>query len=382
MTNPGNSPGNSPGASVLLFEHEARGGHIVAEARLNAAATLNALTLEMIDILTPALQNWSLDDSVVAVVVTGSGERAFSAGGDVQALYLAMESNHHAGDRVDDYPYDFFEREYRLDYLLHNFPKPLVAVGHGVIMGGGLGLFSAASIRIVTENVRIAFPEVTIGLFPDAGGTWLLRNIEPHLGLFLGMTGSQVNGADALLLGLGTHAVAREDLDQLLSGILGLGFDAEPTSDGQRISEYLFDQRSVTMPEAELPNVSESVTVDDDLADVVSWLRGLAGRSAWIDKGLATLERGCPTTVGIVHEQIKRGRGMSLADCFRLEMTVATHCADNHDFSEGVRALLIDKDNQPNWQFGDLESLPHDYVADHFEEPWSVNPLHDLETTT
>ena len=367
---------------MLLFEHEASAGHIVAEARLNAVATLNALSLEMIDILTPALQAWSRDDRVVAVILTGSGERAFSAGGDVQALYLAMENNHRAGDRVDDYPYEFFEREYRLDYLLHTFEKPIVALGHGVIMGGGLGLFSAASHRIVTENVRIAFPEVTIGLFPDAGGTWLFRNIEPHLALFLGMTGSQINGADALLLGLGTHAIAREDLDRLLSGMLGLDFEAAPTSDRQRIGEYLHNQPSVAMPEAELPNVSESITSGGDLADVVGSLRALAGRSAWIDRGLATLERGCPTTIGIVNEQVKRARGMSLADCFRLEMTVATHCADNHDFSEGVRALLIDKDNQPAWQFGDLESLPHDYVADHFEEPWSDNPLHDLETTT
>ena len=119
------------------------------------------------------------DESVAAVVLTGSG-RAFSAGGDIQALYRAMAANHQAGERVDDYPYDFFEREYRLDYALHTYPKPLVALGHGVIMGGGLGIFAAADFRVVAENVRIALPEVSIGLFPDAGGTWLLKQLPEH----------------------------------------------------------------------------------------------------------------------------------------------------------------------------------------------------------
>ncbi|MFV2091444.1 MAG: enoyl-CoA hydratase/isomerase family protein, partial [Pseudomonadales bacterium] len=284
-------PMNAPGASVLLLEHGAAGGRIVAEARLNSAATLNALSLEMIDILTPAMKEWAREDRVVAVILTGGGERAFSAGGDVQALYRAMENNHHAGERVDEYPYQFFEREYRLDYLLHTFDKPLVAFGHGIIMGGGLGLFGAASIRIVTEKVRIAFPEVTIGLFPDAGGTWLLRNMPERYALFLGMTGSRVNAADAVLLGLGTHSISRAHLDQVLSGILELPFTGDKDADRLRVDEFLQAQEPVPMPRAELPVVRETVTANGDLGDIVTSIRSLNGTSQWVDEGLAAMEQ-------------------------------------------------------------------------------------------
>lgn len=367
------------GAPVLTFEHETTGGRIVAEARLNSEATLNALSLEMIDLLMPAIGRWIGDERVVAVLLTGGGERAFSAGGDIQALYRAMGVNHQAGERVDDYPYDFFEREYRLDYRLHTCPKPLLALGHGVIMGGGLGIFSAADIRVVTENVRIALPEVTIGLFPDAGGSWLLKNLPEHQALFLGMTGSHLNAADALATGIGTHPVARADLDTLLPAILALPFSGESAADRRRLAGLLERQSPPEMPALELAAVPDKLHADDGLGDLVQAVRALSGTSAWVDRGIATMERGCPTTVGIVVEQIRRARTLDLAGCFRMEMTIATHCADNHDFSEGVRALLIEKDNQPVWQFGDLETLPAGYVNDHFVEPWPVNPLHDLE---
>lgn len=375
----------NPGPTVVTLEHELNGGLRLAEARLNSESTLNALSLEMIDLLAPALGRWVSDDAVVAIVLTGAGDRAFSAGGDIQALYRAMVANHQAGERIDEYPYDFFEREYRLDYALHTCPKPLVALGHGVIMGGGLGIFSAADFRIVTENVRIALPEVTIGLFPDAGGTWLLKNLAQHQALFLGMTGSHIRGGDALLTGIGTHGVARSSLDDVLSGLKALDYTADAAEDKVRLTRFFGETCGSVpeeMPAAELPAVPDNLEADNGLADAVNVLRSLTGRSEWIDGGIATMERGCPTTVGIVVEQIRRARtlDLDLADCFRMEMTIATHCADNHDFSEGVRALLIEKDNAPDWQFGDLASLPEGYVDDHFEEPWPINPLHDLET--
>ena len=364
---------------VKFFEHPSPGGRVVAEARLDSQSTLNALSLEMIDLLSPALKRWATDDSVAAVLLTGAGERAFSAGGDIQALYRAMQVNHEAGERVDDYPYEFFEREYRLDYLLHTFPKPLVALGHGVIMGGGLGIFRAAGIRLVTENVRIAMPEVTIGLFPDAGGTWLLKNMPEHQALFIGMTGAHLNADDALLAGIATHAVARAELEGLVAGISALSFEGDPALDQATITGFANQLDAPDLPPAELGAVSEALNADDGFLAAAASVRTMAGASAWVDKAIGTMERGCPTTVGIVVEQIRRARTMTLADSFRMEMTVGTHCADNHDFSEGVRALLIEKDNQPNWQFGDLESLPEGYVLDHFEEPWARNPLFDLE---
>ncbi|MEQ9005475.1 MAG: enoyl-CoA hydratase/isomerase family protein, partial [Pseudomonadales bacterium] len=217
-------PVNDPQAPVLLFEHQTPSGHVLAEARLNVEATLNSLSLPMIDILRPALDRWADDDAVAGILLTGAGERAFSAGGDIQALYRAMVRNHEAGAIVDDYPDRFFEHEYRLDYRIHTYPKPVISVGHGVVMGGGLGIFSGARHRVVTEKSRIALPEVTIGLFPDAGATWLLRNMPAHVATFIATTGAHVNGADAVAVGVATHAVAAAERDRIREGLLHLSW--------------------------------------------------------------------------------------------------------------------------------------------------------------
>ena len=369
-------PLNDPAAPVLFFEHETASGHVLAHAHLHVEATLNSLSLEMIDLTTPMLASWAGRDDVAALLFTGAGDRAFCAGGDIQALYHAIVKNHEVGEVVDDYPYEFFEREYRFDYQIHTFPKPVIALGHGVVMGGGLGIFSGADYRIVTERSRIAMPEVTIGLFPDAGQTWLLRNMAPHHATFLGVTGSHMNGADALAVGLATHQVAGEARAGLLSGLCAADF-ADP--------EAAVAQVLAALPPAELPAdqvsaIPDTLSPTGSLAEVVSAIRALRGTSDWIDRGIDAMDHGCPTTVGIVVEQLKRAQSMTLAETFQMEMVIGTHCANNHDFAEGVRALLIEKDNSPTWQFDDLESLPEAYVAAHFADPWNgaANPLADL----
>lgn len=389
-------PVNNEQASVQLFEHTLSSGFVVAEARLNSESTLNSLSLEMIEILDQALRNWAAEDGVVAVVLTAAGDRAFCAGGDIQALYYAMVRNREVGECVDDYPYSFFESEYRLAHLLHLYAKPVIAIGQGIVMGGGLGLFSAVDFRVVTERTRIAMPEVTIGLFPDAGATWLLRNLPAHVALFLAMTGSQINAEDALAIGVATHQLAAVDIPEFRDKLLALAWRGESAADAGLIDDCLqtcapdhsksAHQGStsarphlVHSSDLHLDCLPETVTLQPRLSEVVAQLRALRGVSPWVDAGLATLDRGCPCTVGIIHEQLLRARSLSLADCFRLEMTVATHCADRHDFMEGIRALLIEKDNSPSWLFGNLESLPQGYVTAHFAEPWPQNPLQDLE---
>ena len=368
---------NHQGASVALYEHETKGERILAEARLNAPTTLNSLSLEMTRILRPALSAWRDDDRVAALLFTGTGDRAFCAGGDIQALHHAMVKNHDAGRTLDTYPFDFFENEYRLDYLVHTYPKPVVTVGHGVVMGGGLGIFSASRFRVVTERSRIAYPEVAIGLFPDAGGSWMLRNIEPHIALFLGCTGAHFNGGDAIAIGLGTHSVANGEREAVLSALLAIDY-AGNADDARCIEAALATLPTVALPAVQVDAIPANLTLAGGYAEVVERLRRLKGND-WLSKAVATMERGCPTTVGVVVEQLSRAPNLNLADCFRMEMTIATHCALNRDFAEGVRALLIEKDNNPNWLFGDLDGLDYDHVLKHFEPPWPQSPLHDLE---
>lgn len=371
------SPINASDAVVVLYEHLTASGHVLAEARLNVESTLNSLSLEMIDLLAPALTRWADDARVVAVLITAAGEKAFSAGGDIQALYRAMVRNHEANAIVDAYPYAFFEREYRLDHQLHTYAKPVVALGHGIVMGGGLGVFGGSSLRVVTEKSRIALPEVTIGLFPDAGATLFLGRMPAHVATFMAMTGASLNGADAVSVGLATHSVPAADRGRVRAALIAADWAG---ADARVVAERVLD----SMPPAPLPArqidvLPTSLNPSGSAAEVAARVAALAGLNTWVDNAIATMQRGCPVSVGIVAEQLKRAPGLAPADAFRMEMIIGSHCASNRDFAEGVRALLIDKDNAPRWSCASVDVLPAATVAAHFAAPWPTNPLADLE---
>lgn len=365
-------------AVVVFSEHKTKDGQTLAQAMLNAPGTLNSLSLEMIDLLRPALSHWSERSDVVAVLFTGSGDKAFSAGGDITALRASIVANQAAGKVVDSYPFDFFEREYRLDYQLHNYPKPLVALGHGIVMGGGLGVFGGCAHRIVTEKSRIALPEVGIGLFPDAGATWLLGQMASHYATFLAVTGSHVNAADALAVGFANHSIPVAERANLLPALLALGWAGDAEADHQAITALLNQLPAAPLPDRQVDDIPETLNPTGTTAEVVARIAALEGGGKWIDRGVASMQGGCPASVGVAVEQLKRAPTLSMEACFQLEMTVATHCAQFFDFAEGVRALLIDKDGAPQWQHDSVAELPQAHVDQHFVEPWPQNPLHDL----
>ena len=244
---------------------------------------------------------------------------------------------------------------------------------------GGLGIFGASQFRVVTEKSRLAVPEITIGLFPDAGASWTLKNMAPHHAEFLGLTGSHVNASDALLTGMGTHAVAHDARAGWLDDLQRQTWSSDAEQNGVMLQAFLDAYDAPQLPAGELGVVPEHEIDYDDLLGEVSWIQQLAGTSDWVDRGIANLTNGCPATAGVVLEQLKRVAGMSLADALSHgAVTVATHCANNPDFAEGVRALLIDKDNAPAWRYGSVADLPRSYVISHFEEPWPQHPLADL----
>jgi len=223
--------------SVLVNELRNVSGAVLAHARLNVESTLNALSLEMIQQLHTALSSWSARDDVAAIVITGSGDKAFCAGGDIQALYRAISANHAAGKVVDAYPFEFFEQEYRLDYALHTCAKPVITIGHGIVMGGGLGILGASRFRVLSEKSRLAVPEITIGLFPDAGASWTLKNMPGHYASWLGMTGSHILAADGLATGMGTHVVAHAGRDALVQDLSQFAWRNDAEADAQMIEE-------------------------------------------------------------------------------------------------------------------------------------------------
>ena len=226
-------------------------------------------------------------------------------------------------------------------------------------------------------------PEVTIGLFPDAGASWILKGLSSGLAAWLGMTGTHMMAADALHIGLGTHAIPAAAWSTLVDGLTHARWQGGRADTLQIEALYRARAASRRCPTARWPGTPRcsnprSRRFRRRSKKPPRALTELSGRDEWIDKGLATMRSGCPASVGIVHEQLRRVGSMSLADTFRMELNVANHCARNPDFAEGVRALIIDKDNKPAWRYGSLRDLPHDYVTAHFETMWPTHPLADL----
>ena len=353
----------------------------VATATLNLPKALNALNLDMIDLLSRQLDEWATDDSVACVWIDGSGDKALCAGGDVVTLY--RESSGYGEQPQYGYTTEFFSREYRLDYKIHTYEKPIVVWGSGIVMGGGIGIMAGASHRVVTETTRMAMPEVTIGLFPDVGGSWFLNHMPGRLGLFLGLTGAQFNGSDALFAGMADRMLPAERRESVLMDLSSVEFFADSARNHRQVwgclkrQELSKDEQPASVLWQHYDQV-QSLTDGATLPEVCRLITAYDGEDKWLQKAAATLAAGSPLTPWIVWEQLRRSRHRSLADVLRMELVLAVNlCASGH-FREGVRALLIDKDRNPHWQPATLEEITAEQVEHCFTAPWPENPLSDL----
>lgn len=377
-------------APALFEELTAENGRRIGVATLNVEKTLNAISLEMVDLLDQQLRAWAADPQLAMVVLQAAGEKAFCAGGDLQGLYRTMLDQHAAGKQEDirsnTYACDFFEREYRLDYLIHTYPKPILAWGHGIVMGGGIGLMAGASHRVVTEKSRLAMPEITIGLYPDVGGTWFLNRMPGQAGLFLALSGASIGAADAIFARLADYQVSHAQKQAVLAALLSQPWDGG--QDDVLLSRVLLDaqdQGAAAFAGAPAPLQQHFALINrlcsaPTLAEVVENIVTMATEDQWLQRGIATLAAGSPASAWLSHALQKRARHMSLAEIFRLEYVVSLHCAARTDFAEGIRALIIDKDRQPKWQPATLAAVTNDWGNGFFSNPWSEknHPLADL----
>lgn len=363
------------GAPVLIETVPSGNGLKLGLVTLNAPKSLNSLTREMVDILLPQLRAWQSDDSIACVVMRGSGDKGFCAGGDV----VQLRNSSIAGDGAAA---EFFEQEYRLDYLIHTYTKPIVVWGHGVVMGGGLGLLAGASHRVVTAKTRLAMPEVTIGLYPDVGGSWFLNKMPGRSGLFVALTGVSINAGDTLYLGLADHFLAHQQWDEFLQLMQSLPW--LPSQGYAQVSDLL---QSLSAVAGEIPtsvvrehyDVIQELTKASTLEGIVAAITAYDGEDQWLSGAAATLASGCPTTIRLVEQQLKRSLHMSLKEVFQMELVLSTNCMKFENFAEGVRALLIDKDRQPKFTPPLLTEVTDELVDAHFQSPWQgVNPLNDL----
>ena len=363
---------------VLLEERALNNGLVLAMATLNNERALNSLSLDMINLLLPAMQRWASDERVVAVFLQGAGEKAFCAGGDVRRICTGVREN-----GIDDpYAQQFFTEEYKLDFLIHSFPKPVIVWGQGIVMGGGIGLMCGASHRVVTETSRLAMPEITIGLYPDVGGSHFLSRLPGRLGLFLGMTGVSLNAGDALFAGFADYAVASDRRQAVLASLTSLEWSADTMEHKNQVSMVLQAEQCPDLPVSELqPRIAQinERAAADDLPTLHAVLTAPAADDVWMDRTARTLAKGSPTSAALILRQWQRGREMSLVDVFREELTLSTQCARHPDFIEGVRALLVDKDNAPAWQPATVAEVTEDWIAGHYVEPWQgEHPLSNL----
>lgn len=376
---------NSP---VLFGTLTADNGRHIGMITLNAEKTLNALSLDMIDLIATQLKQWSTDENIALVIMQAAGDKAFCAGGDLQNLYQSMLKHHTSAEkddiRANAYACDFFNREYRLDYFIHTYPKPILCWGHGIVMGGGIGLMAGASHRVVTEKSRLAMPEIAIGLFPDVGGSYFLNRMPGKLGLFLALTGAMVNATDAKFAKLADYAIAQVDkpkvFDELLSQPWGTSHD-----ENSQLLDIVLRRSEIALEIVKGPlqvhyDAINELCNKDNLIQIVDAITTLDPEEAWLKKAVASLKAGSPSSAHLANLLLNHAVNMSLADVLRMEYIAALHCAARPDFAEGIRALLIDKDQKPKWQPMTHAEITDEWVNGFIASPWSVNthPLADL----
>jgi enoyl-CoA hydratase/carnithine racemase len=361
---------HTPDAPPVVFETlPTRHGQLIGVARLNRPRQLNAITLPMCELLRDRLREWASNEDIVAVLLEGAGEKGFSAGGDVAEVVRQVRGG---GPARFVYGDSFFEVEYQLDRMIHEYPKPLVAWIHGVCMGGGLGLAAGAAIRIVTENVRMAMPEIHIGLFPDVGGGYFLNRVPGAAGTVMALTGLIINEADALFSGLADAFVASELRDQLVDAMLELAWKREPKLDSAAMSGLVaqFHRRcKAGLPSSNLQAYFDALRFIGSQVDAISIRDALilaANEDPWFEAPAKSLARGSPTAAHVSLEYLRRCKNLSLAQVLELDLVLARQFQRHQDFPEGVRALLIDKDRNPSWSPASFEEVGPDLIEGHF----------------
>jgi enoyl-CoA hydratase len=335
---------------------------------INRPQALNALTLANYRRMAPALRAWASDPSVHAVVVRGAGERAFCAGGDVRAVYEAGRgiSGH------PDLPAIFFREEYELIRCIHRFPKPYIAVIDGITMGGGAGISVNGAYRIATERTLFAMPETAIGLFPDVGATRFLNRCPGYVGRYLGLTGARLGAADALYCGFATHFVPHDRIAELVGALSVVVLETRQDDDriNATLTRFAEDPGSaslVTLRPA-IDRCFAGGSVEKILDALATEAKAGGAHADWAAETQAGLLTKSPTSLKITLRQLVIGRDYDLEAALALEYRLTQHVMASHDFYEGVRAILIDKDQNPLWQPATLAEVS-DGMVDIFFAP-------------
>ncbi len=344
----------------ILFEVT----HGLATATLNRAEALNALTFDMVRRLDARLVEWAADPAVRAILIEGAGGRAFCAGGDVRALYQA-------GKAGGDLPARFYAAEYAMNYRIHRLEKPYVALMDGITMGGGVGVSVHGSHRVVTERTVFAMPETGIGLFPDVGGGYFLPRLPGALGTYLGLTGARLEAADCRYAGIATHTVPAARLDALKDALARADWPDDAHAAVGRTLDALHQDPGAA-PLAAHRRAIDRCFAADTVAGIIAELE--AQGTDWAARQLEILAAKSPTSLKLACRQIRQGATMGFAEVMRMEYRLTQGCMAGHDFYEGVRAAVIDKDRAPKWRPPSLDEVS-DAAVDAYFAPMGERDL-------
>lgn len=329
----------------VLFERRGALGLIT----LNRPKALNALTHGMCVAMKQQLDRWAKDEAVKSVAIRGAGDRAFCAGGDIRVLY-------ESGKAKTPYALEFYRDEYVLNAAIKRYPKPYVALIHGIDMGGGVGVSVNGSHRIAGETMVFAMPETGIGLFPDVGGSYFLPRCPGEIGMFLGLTGMRLKTADSLSAGIATDFIPMTRWDTLLAAL----------ADGTAADAAIADVKDI-VPDTFLSEHRGAIDRIFAMGSVEEILAALdAEHEDWTGDIAETIRTKSPTSLKIAFRQIREGRKLEFDDCMKMEYRMVNRIVAGHDFYEGVRAVIIDKDNAPKWQPSELSGVSQADVDAYF----------------
>lgn len=340
---------------VLFHEHAGKKGDL-GVITLNRPAALNSLNAAMIQAIYKQLQRWAAASHIKAVVIKAVEGRAFCAGGDIKSVYEGrknQEKNLHL----------FFRDEYQLNKFIFHFPKPYIALLNGITMGGGVGISLHGSHRVATDNLVFAMPETGIGFFPDVGGTYFLPRLPYHIGFYLGLTGERIRSDECVALNLAQHKIEVTKQQDLLSAIADTAF----TNDANTSVTNVINDFSIACEHSQLFS-EQAVIADcfgkDNLETIIASLQ--TSEATICQQALESLKKKSPTSLKVTLRALQIGANLNFDECMRQEYRLVNHFLQHHDFIEGIRALIIDKDQKPQWQPASLEEVSENSVEKYF----------------
>jgi len=348
--------------STVLFNVD-RG---VGWLKLNRPEALNSLSAEMVERMYEILDAWRTNPQVALICISGAGTKGLCAGGDMRAFYDLRHSN------VEAHARRFFPTEYRMDLMIHQYPKPILVYMDGIVMGGGVGLSVGASERLLTEKTKWAMPEMNIGFFPDVGASYFLNQMPGYIGRYLALTGEIIQPADVLYTGAANRYMESRHWEDLINEIQKRDWSLDKAK--EQISDVLDTFCSTPVHSSSLAELQSKIDqhfVEETVEEIMASLGSAADSGDdWAAKTRATIQAKSPISLKVTLRQLQKGKNQSLPSCLDMELALSMNFMQNHDFYEGVRSVLVDKDRNPQWKANVLAKVGEQDVERYFSYPF------------